>query len=352
SSQHASASAARPADGEPIVSVQGLTKAFPERRTWGEILRAPWRRARRITAVDGVSFDIRRNEFFGLLGANGAGKTTLFRMLSTLLLPDAGTARIAGHDILREPHAVRSALALVVPDERSLDWRLTARENLELFAALYRVPRRDVSTRVGELLEAVGLQHTGSKLVGTFSSGMKQRLLIARALLARPKVLLLDEPTRSLDPVAARQFRRFLRDEIVGRQQCTILLATNNAEEAFELCERVAVLDRGRLLAVGRLDELMGEVRDDMYRLTVRADHVDDALRALARAGHIGATLDDGRGTARWAVVEAPIPGGPDGVADMVGHLVRHGVAVCGVEHRPVTLADLLERMVRLKAED
>jgi ABC-2 type transport system ATP-binding protein len=347
---HGEATTPRLSAGDAIVSVLGLTKAFPVRRTWREILARPWRRADKTVAVDHVSFDVRRTELFGLLGANGAGKTTLFRMLSTLLLPDEGTARIAGCDVVRDARTVRNLLALVVPDERSLDWRLTARENLELFAALYRVPRRQVARRVDELLELVGLQDTGTKMVGTFSSGMKQRLLIARALMSRPSVLLLDEPTRSLDPVSARQFREFLRNEIAGRQQCTVLLATHNAEEAFDLCDRVAVLDRGRLLAVGRLDELMGEVRDDIYRLAVRADHVGNAVRALVRAGHGEARLLDGRGTADWTVLELTIPGGPDAVADVVNCLVRANVRVSAVEHRPITLADLLERMVRLKA--
>jgi ABC-2 type transport system ATP-binding protein len=347
---HGEAAAARPAAGDAIISVRELTKTFPVRRSWSEILSRPWRRAARTVAVDRVSFDVAPTELFGLLGANGAGKTTLFRMLSTLLLPDGGTARIAGRDVVRDARAVRSLLSLVVPDERSLDWRLTARENLELFAALHRVPRRQVAERLDELLEVVGLQDTGTKMVGTFSSGMKQRLLIARALLPRPSVLLLDEPTRSLDPVSARQFRQFLRHEIAGRQQCTILLATHNAEEAFELCDRVAVLDRGRLLAVGRLDELMGEVRDDIYRLAVRTDHVGSAIRALVRAGHGEARLIDGRGTADWTVLELAIPGGPDAVAAVVDCLAHANVHISAVEHRPITLADLLERMVRLKA--
>src|SRR5690554_3022974 len=175
---HGEAAAARPAAGDAIISVRELTKTFPVRRSWSEILSRPWRRAARTVAVDRVSFDVAPTELFGLLGANGAGKTTLFRMLSTLLLPDGGTVRIAGRDVVRDARAVRSLLSLVVPDERSLDWRLTARENLELFAALHRVPRRQVAERLDELLEVVGLQDTGTKMVGTFSSGMKQRLLI------------------------------------------------------------------------------------------------------------------------------------------------------------------------------
>ncbi len=332
-----------------IVSVDAVTKSFAARRGWRDLLTRPFRRAERVTVVDRVSFEVGPSEFFGLLGANGAGKTTLFRMLSTQLLPDSGTAHIDGCDVVRDPRAVRSLLTPVVADERSLNWRLTARENLELFAALYGVPRSALHARVSELLDVVELSDAGSKMVGMFSSGMKQRLLIARALLPRPRVLLLDEPTRSLDPISARRFRQFLRDEIAGRQQCTVLLATHNAEEAFELCDRVAVLDRGRLLAVGSVAQLAGEVRDDRYRVTVRAAHVAAAERGLAAIAADLRRIDE-RDADGWCVLELTIAGGPDGAAEVVARLARAGVDVAGLERRPLTLADLLERIVQRKA--
>ncbi len=336
------------ATGPTTVSVRALTKAFAVQRTWRDIVAHPLTRADHATVVDRVSFDVGAAEFFGLLGANGAGKTTLFRMLSTQLLPDSGTATIGDRDILREPREVRRLLTPVVADERSLNWRLSARENLELFADLYGIPKRRMAGRVDELMEAVELQDAGVKLVGTFSSGMKQRLLIARALLPEPRVLLLDEPTRSLDPVLARRFRQFLREEIAGRQGCTVLLATHSAEEAFDLCDRVAVLDRGRLLAVGRVQQLMGAVRDDRYRLLLRDMQWDNAHRILDAAGIDVLRREDGQDTAGWSIIEAAIRGGPDGVADIIARMARAGIDVAGVEHRPVTLADLLERIVSL----
>jgi len=338
------------AAGSTTISVDGLTKAFPVRRTWRDLAAHPFRRADLTTVVDGVRFEVAGSEFFGLLGANGAGKTTLFRMLSTQLLPDSGSATIGGYDVVREPGMVRRLLTPVVADERSLNWRLSARENLELFAELYDIPKNRVRSRIDELLEAVELQDTGPKMVGTFSSGMKQRLLIARALLPQPRVLLLDEPTRSLDPVSARRFRHFLRDEIAGRQGCTVLLATHSAEEAFDLCNRVAVLDRGRLLAVGRVHDLMGAVRDDRYRLTVRESQYDTARRSLEASGIDVLQRLDEQEIEGWIVVEVAIGAGPDGVADTVSRLAHTGIDVAGVEHRPITLADLLERMVTLKA--
>src|SRR5690606_29801528 len=140
------------------------------------------------------------------------------------------------------------------------------------------------------------------------------------------------------------RFRQFLRDEIAGRQQCTVLLATHNAEEAFDLCERVAVLDRGRLVAVGGVQELVGEVRDDRYRFMVREGHAESAER-LMRAVNLAATqLPAEHGSSGWAVLEVGVPDGPDGVAEMTARLAHAGVDVAGVERRPITLADLLER--------
>ena len=185
------------------ITLEGIVKRFPVPRPIGAVLRAPFAR-RWVTSLDDVRFDVRPGEFFGLLGPNGAGKTTLFKMLSTLVLPDAGHATVGGHDVATEPAAVRRLLAPVIADERSLHWRLSANENLELFAGLHALPRRGSAARIREVLHVVGLADTGARQAGTFSSGMRQRLLVARALLCRPRVLLLDEPTRSLDPIAAR----------------------------------------------------------------------------------------------------------------------------------------------------
>ena len=328
----------------PIVRASGLTKQFAERRGWRELARHPFQRADRVTVVDDVSFDVAPGEFFGLLGANGAGKSTLFRMLSAALLPDAGGATVDGYDVVAEPRAVRTRLTPVVTDERSLNWRLTARENLDLFAALYAVDPREVPARIDQLLDTVGLSDTGNKMVGTFSSGMKQRLLIARSLLARPRVLLLDEPTRSLDPISARRLREFLRTEIIGRQGCTVLLATHSAEEAFELCDRVAVLERGRLLAVGPVRELMGAVSDDAYHLEVRESQHATLLRLLgddASIREVGEASVSG-----WTRVQLRIPDGADGAADALGRLARAGVDISHFQRVELTLADLIERIV------
>lgn len=332
-----------------VVSLRGLTKHFAVRRRWVDLLFRP-RAPERVTVVQDVTCDVQAGEFFGLLGPNGAGKTTLLKMLATLIVPDEGTATVGGFDIVQHPAAVRRVLTPVISDERSLHWRLSAIENLRLFATLCGVPAREVGGRVAGVLATVGLEGTGAQLVATFSSGMKQRLLIARALLSRPRVLILDEPTRSLDPVSARSFRAFLRDEIVGRQRCTVLLATHNAEEAFELCDRIAVLNRGTLLAVGRASTLARDVADDRYDLwTSQPRHpVLDALtRPTAGAAvplvHHVRVLDEDDG---WTRLRMDVPGGSAQAARVVDVLTCAGVPVARFERVGVSLAELIERIV------
>jgi len=327
------------------VELRGLTKRFPVRRGWGDVLRRPFHREHRVVVSD-VTCDIRAGEFFGLLGPNGAGKTTLFKMLATLVIPDAGTATVAGLDVAREGSRVRRVLTPVIADERSLYWRLSARENLQLFARLHGFGGAVAECRVGEVLEAVSLHDTGTRLAGEFSSGMKQRLLIARALLARPSVLLLDEPTRSLDPISARTFRAFLREEVSRKQGCTVLLATHNAEEALELCDRVGVLDRGRLLAAGRADDLAARFGEERYRAWTR-DPGHAAWTSLAARGLIQRPASAGIDADGWTRVEMEIPGRLERAAAVLQALGDAGVRVGRFERVGLSLADLIERIVQ-----
>ena len=329
---------------KPIVHVDGLVKTFPLRRSWADTLRRPFHREQ-VEVLRGVTLDVRQGEFFGLLGPNGAGKTTLFKILATLVLPDAGTADVGGRSVLAEPAAVRGMLTPVIADERSLYWRLSGLQNLELYAALYDVDTLERERTAGRLLEAVGLSHAGSRMVGTYSSGMKQRLLIARALLSRPAVLLLDEPTRSLDPVSARDFRRFLREEIIDRQGCTVLLATHDAEEAFELCDRLAVLDRGAVIAQGSAAELAVVAGENRYRISVAADRSEDARRIIQAAG-LGPFTERPAPEPGWREIEGAIPGGMPACADLTRRLVADGVPVSEMSRVALSLADLIERLV------
>lgn len=340
----------RPDGPTPIVSVRGVVKRFPMRRPWREIARAPFARPT-ATVLHGIDLDVAPGELLGILGPNGAGKSTLFKILSTVLLPDAGTVRVDGIDAVADPVAVRRRLVPASIEDRSLFWRMSARENLLVYAALHDIPRAEARRRSDDLLELVQLADAGTKLVNSFSSGMRQRLMIARALLARPQVLLLDEPTRSLDPISARTFRRFLRDVIVNEQRCTVLLATHSAEEAFDLADRVAVLDRGRLVAAGRSEELVREIGDERYLIATRAPE-HSIFSELERRGLSGAARQREEKVDGWTLVELEIVGGADRAAAVLDALTGAGVTVARFERLQLSLADMLERIVARSARE
>jgi ABC-2 type transport system ATP-binding protein len=199
-----------------------------------------------VTALDRLDLRVERGEVHGLLGPNGAGKTTLCKILSTVLLPTAGKAEVCGFNVVTRPRQVRERIGVVFGGDRGLYTRLTARENLRYWSALYRQPRRDGAVRAEALLDRVGLSDRGDDRVQTFSRGMKQRLHLARGLIGDPEILILDEPTAGLDPVAAREFRVLVKElSVEGR---TLLMATHDMAEAEAVCDRVSLIDAGRLL--------------------------------------------------------------------------------------------------------
>jgi len=205
-----------------------------------------------------------------------------------------------------------------------------------------------LAARVDEVLEIVGLDPADDKLSGRFSSGMRQRLLIGRALIPQPRILLLDEPTRSLDPVSARTLRAFLRDEVCKRLGCTILLATHTSEEAFELCDRVAILNHGQPLAIGPTDKLQLEFGEDHYLLWTRtADH--PAFDMLARRGVTGEAVIRGIDDEGWVRMEMAIPGGPDTAAAALQQFVQQGVSVARFERLELSLGELIQRVITRK---
>jgi len=267
-----------------MVHVEAVSKAFRPARPWTSLLHDNGLPPRRV--LDAVSLHVADGEVFGLLGPNGAGKTTLFRILATLLTPDSGDVRIDGHSVRADPRRARSLVTAVLANERSLYWRLSARENLRLYAVLHGVRAAAIAGELDRVLTATGLRDVPATMVGTFSSGMRQRLLIARALLARPRVLLLDEPTRSLDPIAARDFRRFLRDAVVRTEGCTVLVATHDADDAWELCDRVAILHRGRVLASDETARLRARFGGAQQAVVIDAPDAPRA-RALLDAGGV-----------------------------------------------------------------
>lgn len=250
--------------------VDHLSKTYIKKRSLREMVTHPLRRAARIEALRGIDLEVRPGEIFGLLGPNGAGKTTLLKILACLVLPTEGRALVNGIDVAREEETVKRSIGFVTSDERSFYWRLTGRENLHFFARLYGLDAAGSRTRTQKLLEQMDLTEIADRQFMSYSSGMKQRLAIARALLHDPPILCLDEPTRSLDPIGAKNLRRFVSGQLNVEHGKTILLATHNLQEAEDMCHRLAILDRGRILHQGTVAGVTeGITRRDHYVITV-----------------------------------------------------------------------------------
>jgi len=235
------------------------------------------------TAVKGVDLQINHGEIFGLLGPNGAGKSTTIRMLCTLLEPTSGRATVNGYDIVAEANDVRRSLGTVLAGERSIYWKLTGRENLEYFAALNHIPTAIAKKRVDELIERMELKDRANELVEKYSTGMRQRVAIAKALVARPPILLLDEPTLGLDPQAARNLRELIAE--LKQEGHTILLTTHYMEEADLLSDRIGIIDSGTIIALDTPEGLKKRIdQKEIIRLEVTGwqDYIGDKLKALA----------------------------------------------------------------------
>jgi ABC-2 type transport system ATP-binding protein len=321
---------------DTAIETDQLTKIFKTPRGLG------WAAQKKpVTAVADINLRVENGEMFGLLGPNGAGKTTLVKMLSTLILPSRGTARIAGHP-LNDPAAVRSVVGLVVSDDRSFYWRLSAQRNLEFFAAMYGMYGRIARARIQVVLAQVELLEVAEKRFSSLSSGMKQRLAIARSLLHQPRILLLDEPSRSLDPAATGKLHGLLQ-QLVDQRAMTIFLVTHDLAEAEKLCQRVAFMHRGRIQAIGHPVELRRQLRPQRrYLLTV------DALSetALAALQSLAADLQHQAGGRRSQIAfRAAEEGGL--LAAVLAILHQQRCTVHAIEAAPPTLEEVFAYYTR-----
>jgi len=209
-----------------------------------------------IEALRGVNLKVKRGEVFGILGPNGAGKTTLIKILCTLVLHDEGEAYVNGYDVQKEPNEVLKNLQAVLPGSRGFNWRLTGRQNLEFYALLYGLKKKEAKERINYLLEFMGLRERADDKYQRYSTGMQRKLLLCRALLRDTPILLFDEPTVGLDPSSAVEFQALLRDRLARENRKTIFFSTHNLYEAQRICDRIAILDRGKITACDTPDNI------------------------------------------------------------------------------------------------
>lgn len=285
-------------------------------------------------AVDGVSFEVPRGVVYGLLGPNGAGKTTVVRLLTTLLRPSGGSARIDGIDVVRDPGLVRARIGLT-GQFAAVEERLTPKENLNLIGRLYHLPKREIAQRSGELLSRFELDAVASRPVRELSGGMRRRIDIAMSLIARPSVLFLDEPTTGLDPRSRLAMWELIEE--LGQDGTTVLLTTQYLDEADHLAEQIIVIDTGRVIAQGTANELKNQIGGD--RLSVRIARRENAERAIEALQSLCSTEVVVEGDGR--VLAASIYSGDRVIPRAIRALDDAGVDVLDVEVRRPTLDDV-----------
>lgn len=291
------------------------------------------------SAVDHVDLLVRRGELFGLVGPNGAGKTTVIKMLTTLIVPTSGSIRIAGYDI-RQEAAVKGAIGLATSDERSFYWRLTGRQNLRFFASLHNMPGRKAKMRIDEVLSQVGLQRVSDDRFHTYSTGMRQRLAIARALLAEPSVIFMDEPTKGLDPSAASQFHKLIRDHLIDDLGVTVLLTSHHLREVETICHRIAIMNKGKIQGCGTMAELrklLGPI--ERYRVEVQGLERNAASSIAGRDSqiHLVTSSED------HTCFEFDNDHADDRLADLITTLQRKQGRIRSVSCNPVSLDVIYE---------
>jgi ABC-2 type transport system ATP-binding protein len=317
------------------IEATGLVKTFRTRKN-------------EVKALDGIDLDVPEGSVLGLLGPNGAGKTTTVRVLTTLMAPDSGSARVLGHDVVKEADTVRSLVGLS-GQYAAVDDLLTGRENLWMFGRLYRLNSQQAKQRADELLEIFDLTDAADRILKTYSGGMRRRLDLAGSLIARPKVLFLDEPTTGLDPRSRLDLWQIIRDRV--SEGVTILLTTQYLEEADELADSIAVVDHGSVIARGTADELKAKVGGERIEVVVHdPDDTDRALDLLTSA--LGITDPDSTTMDHHSRrITVPAPGGSSALVGVIRALDGAGIQIADIGLRRPTLDDVFLTLTGHEAE-
>ncbi len=326
-------SPATPAATPPAIDVRGVRRVYKAK-------------PKPVVALDGIDLEVAPGELFGLLGPNGAGKTTLIKILTTLLLPSEGTARVFGFDVATQTTQVRRIMNIVSGGEQSGYGLLQVREQLWMFSQFYGVPVRDGWRRVDELIEAVGLVEQRHQKISALSTGQRQKLNLARARINDPWILFLDEPTLGLDVSAARVVRELVQEWRAAVPGRTILLTSHYMAEVDELCDRLAIVDRGRILAIGTSDELKHRVQGGSI-VRLELDHLDDQGTELgALPGVRSAAVAEAEDTERQTVV-IDLQLDDDAVlGEVISTLTGQGSHLVSLQKREPTLEDVFVELV------
>jgi ABC-2 type transport system ATP-binding protein len=318
-----------------IIELHRISKTFIE-RSWRSVLFRSI--PKRTEALKDITLTIKKGEIFGLLGPNGAGKTTLIKILATLIIPDGGAGKIFGYDLIQQSQHIHRIIGLVNMSERSFYWRLTGRQNLNFFAALHSLTGKQKEKRVQTILELVDLEEKAETQFMKYSSGQKQRLSLARALLSNPEILLMDEPTQNLDPIASSTFLKLAVDVLKKKEGKTILWCTHNLREAEEVCSRIAIIHRGAVIESGDLEYMCSLINtESFYEFTI--DHCPETI--LQEIGITPLRIFRNNGSFDFELQLRS-----NNVPSIVRKLVENGVNVRSCKAKIIELDEVFEKII------
>lgn len=321
-----------------------LSKRFSIIRTYRDLLLNPFRKEE-ITALKEVNVSVAKGELFALLGPNGAGKTTLIKVLSTLILPSSGKAFVGGFDLATHDREVRKKIGYVVSDERSFYWRLTGRQNLTFFSTLNNLSAGVAERRIKRLLHLVELERDADRVFKDYSTGMRQKLAIARGLLTDPDIMFMDEPTKALDPITAHNIRELVKEGVMGERKRSIIYATHNLVEAEDLCDSMAIISRGTIRYTGTIDGLRKTYRHDgQYVVKIRntGKGLFDRISALPSVR----VLPGGSNGSSRDYIQLEVELWQNNISNVLNDISRTGGRISSVYEKEPTLEELFSKVV------
>lgn len=332
------------------IETYNLVKEYPVAKSFGTFIRKKTNNECTL-ALDKVSLTVADSEVFGLLGPNGAGKTTLINILSTLVIPTAGSVCVGGLDAQKDSAGVRKLVGLVTSNERSFYWRLTGRQNLHFFAELYKVPSDEISASTDELLAALNIDYYADRRFDSYSTGIRQRFAVARALLHRPRILFMDEPTKGLDPNAAAGLLRLIRDRIVDIWHPAIIVTSHNLKDIEELCGRIAIMNKGRILLCGKIEELTHNIRAyEKYQLLI-ANMTEKCLGEIKQITGVK-SIDKEESKNGCLNLEIKITRGGKALSSVLQKALSSGAEVHSCKFVPFSLTDVFLHVVSSSEEN
>ena len=333
------------------IEAVNLTKKFPITKSYRDIILNPFRK-NVVTALRQVNISIKKGELFALLGSNGAGKTTLIKVFCTLVLPTSGKAFVNGLDVTTSGKDIRKKIGYVLSDERSFYWRLTGRQNLKFFAILNNIPKCEIERCTQKVLHCVGLsQHTNQRFKD-YSTGMRKKLAIARGLIVNPEILFMDEPTSGLDPLIAENIRNLIKKKLVEEEKKTVILTTHNLKEAEELCDRLAVIDKGEIKAVGTVEELKRQV-GSYKRYVVRLKSLHHGiLKKIERMNNVKQVVAASNGSPSTVPqIEIEISNDNGTGPHLIREIMSAGGDICSFYEKQLSLEELYPKILDFKKE-